>query len=317
MAETSRRGHATRLARARRATTASTSSRCSPVTARSTRPPTVWPAPTPRSRRCPAARPTCSRARSASRTTRSTRPTQLLASLDRRVVHAGVGLGPRRTAAASCSTPGSASTPRSIRRVERYGELKRYASHPLLRRRGVRHVVPPLRPHASRGSTSTLDGGRARSRACTSRSSRRRSRTPTSGRRPLRVAPDAGLDTPLGAHRRSGRCAPLDAARAARRRRCDRASTCADAPDIVQRDDVARAHDRRAPSRSRSRSTATTSATSSSLDVAYEPDALTIVVALSARHSRTERVPARRRGRSVMIASTPARGERARSRRGR
>ena len=96
----------------RRRTTASTSSRCSPATARSTKRPTVCCTPTPRSRRCPADRRTCTRGRSAiprdadrrgeraARVARTRRDDQA-----RRRRHG-------RTAGRSCSTPASASTPR-------------------------------------------------------------------------------------------------------------------------------------------------------------------------------------------------------------
>ena len=138
--------------RARPRTTASTSSSCSPATARSTRPPTGCCTPTPRSRRCPAARPTSTRARSASRPTRSTRPTSCCASL-----------GARRDEAHRRRPREPPAVPvqhrhRLRRRGDPPGRALRRAEAPSLAsaaHRGRVRGLLPQRGHAHAGSTSS------------------------------------------------------------------------------------------------------------------------------------------------------------------
>ena len=219
--------------RARPRTTASTSSRCSPATARSTRRPTgslhtdTALAPLPGGSTNVYARTLGYPARR-----RSTPTNVLLASLAPARRPTRVGRRPSPTAGRSCSTPGIGFDAAVIRRVERHGELKRYVVAPAARRGRVRDVVPRRRPqHAALRRRARRPA--RRSTACASRSSRRRSRTPTSGRRPLDVAPDAGLDTAARRSPRSGRFDVVDA----RRRRgvgdADRAGSSRTAPGIV------------------------------------------------------------------------------------
>ena len=229
--------------------------------------------PTPRSRRSRAARRTCTRSTlgyPARR--RSTRPTRCSTSLERALVQAH-----RRrawpTAAASSSTPGIGFDAAVIRRVERYGELKRYASHPL-------HVVAAfdtwfraLRPqqaavrHRRSTTASASSGVRLRDRLEDDAVHLPRAAARSTSH------PNAGLDTRSRSprSRRSTRSTLLGGAASAMRTGkflAHRARTSCTA------DDLARATRRRPTSRSRTRSTATTSATSSELDIGYEPDAL-------------------------------------------
>jgi diacylglycerol kinase family enzyme len=116
----------------------------------------------------------------------------LLSSLDRRMFkRIGVGIANRRPFLFHTGIGFDASV---IRRVERYGELKRYASHPL-------HVVAAVEAFLRKDGTrahleveldtgETLDDVRF---AIVSKT------TPYTylGRLPLNVAPEAGLDQPL------------------------------------------------------------------------------------------------------------------------
>ncbi len=156
VAETSRRGHATRLAACRRERRlrrrrgargrrhAQRGGRRACCTA------------TPRSRRSPAARPTSTRARSAIRTMRSPPRACSSPSLGRDATkRIGVGIANRRPFLFNTGIGFDAAV---IRRVERYGELKRYAVASAARRRRVRGVLPP-RGHADAPSTSSSTAG--------------------------------------------------------------------------------------------------------------------------------------------------------------
>ena len=238
-----RRAAATpRASRARPPTTASTSSRCSPATARSTKPPTVSPAPTPRSRRSPAARRTCTRRtlgyparpgrRDAARCSASLRAARVQAHRRRH----------GRTAGAFLFHTGIGFDAAVIRRVERLRRAEALRVAPAAHRRPRSRRSSATTTAASRGSTSTLEhrrddrgrlrfaivsktdavhatSGRGRSTSRRTRASTRRSRSPRSDR--------------------------FDVITLARRRRvgdADRASSCAARKGVVQRHDLARAH---------------------------------------------------------------------------
>ena len=241
---------------------------------------TAWPAPTPRSRRCPAGRPTCSPARSAIaydpidaarelRRRRSARDARAASARRRRrrrrrarhfLFHLGVGLRRRRHPARSRRRPSRQALPRP----------------PGVRgRRPCRHLAPPLRPRARRSAsrsdaaTATPAASRPYAVVSNSRPVHVR-RPPADAHRPRRVARPRARASPSLPHAPTRRCV----ARRRSRRRSRRAPYLAASPDdrAARRRRRARRVARDAPFPGRS--TATTSATSSTSRVAYEPDAL-------------------------------------------
>ena len=233
-------------------------------------------------RRCPAARRTCSRARSASPTTPTTPPRQLRRRRSGAVVpphrprrgHATR----RRRARHFLFHLGVGFDAAIIRRMEARSYLKRYFAHPAF---AVATVDTWLR-HYDRAHSAS---GR---RASTDRRRRRRGRASGPyavisnsdpytyvGRRPLRIAPDASLDRRAHRHRADEPAAPAGAAggRVGRRH--------GSLPGHLARDRAGRRRRRAcrsaATARSPGRSTATTSARSTSSRSAYRPDSLTVV----------------------------------------
>ena len=298
-----RRGAATRPAsRAPPPTTASTSSRCSRATARSTRPPTgcctrdTALAPLPGgSTNVYAQHARLSRATPIDADQRAAR----VARTRRRCKRIGVGLANGRPFLFNTGIGFDAAV---IRRVERYGELKRYASHPLhiaaafdaffrTRAAAPRVDIDARHRRADRGRPlrDRLED-RRRTRYLGRLPARRRAATPGSTRRcrSPRSARSTRV-TLLGGAASSMRIGQVP--RAAARASCT-------AHDL-------RRHHVAAARRSRTRSTATTSATPTELDIDYEPDALVDRRCRLAERGQPSAASATS-GTFVMIASTPA-----------
>ncbi len=119
----------------------------------------------------------------------------LLASLEKRSFHrVGVGVANGRRFLFNCGVGFDAAV---IRRVERYGELKRYASHPL-------HVVAAFETwfrhydhHEPRFDIVVGDDGTDRIDGCYFAIITKTTPYTFLGPRPLNVAPEATIDTPL------------------------------------------------------------------------------------------------------------------------
>ena len=149
----------------------------------------------PRSRRSPAGRRTCSPARIGIAYDPVEAAEQLV----------GVARAPRRsaasasawrTAATSSSTSGAGFDAAVIAQVERRSSLKRYAAHPVFVVAAVDTWLPPLRPRAARASRSTWTGEVVGDGFFAIVSNQRPYDVPRAP--PARcVTPHAGLDVPL------------------------------------------------------------------------------------------------------------------------